>query len=407
MEQTGKTLAIPEGTVLVSWWELELKGVTTLILPASVTTLPYFYRNTTDLTEILVAEGNPSMKSMDGVLYSADGKKLLLCPPAREGKLVIPEGVTEIAPTALQNSAINAIVLPRSLEKLTSGALAIESLESITVAEGSPFLQVVDGVLYDSTGTRLLCYPHNLSPEFRVPDKVTSVDFQNTILHKAKHLIFHIGAQVESLLLPWDKTFVTVCAPEGSYAERYARRNGYDFLAEGEPVSVDDSDQRKERSLKEWRQFFTISTRSKGLNISKYLRGSKVVYLPDTLGNSEVATVDKAAFPADVTVLCSKKLFLKLAPSNRHATIRSYLTDPALFTPEEKEYLLAYLKKNRAMYLEMYIKNEDYDALGGCLTAMPKVKTLMEECLELTRQLNLPQVNFFLLQKAAEKEGGK
>ena len=407
MSDMKKILTIPEGTEQINWWDLDLKGVTTLELPASLKTLPFFYSTARDLMEILVAEGNPVVKSIDGGLYSADGKILYFYPPAREGTLVIPEGVTEISSTALQTGRISSIVLPRSLEKLKSGTLAMDKLESITVAEGNPFFKVVDGVLYDITGTRLLCYPPTLGGDFRVPDRVTSVDMISAIVYKGEHLTFHMGPQVDTLTLPWDKTFVTVCAPEGSYAERYARRVGCNFVAEGEPVSPDDSDQRKERTLKEWRQNFTISTRSAGLNISKYLRSSKVVYLPDVMGKAEVATVDKYAFPADVALLCSKRLFLKLHPNNRNATIRSFLTDPALFTPEEKEYLLAYLKKNRAMYLELYIKNEDYDALGGCLEAMPKVKTLMEDCFQLTQQLNMPQVNFFLLQKAAEKQGGK
>ena len=406
MSDTKKILTIPEGTEAIKWWDLDLNGVTTLMVPASLKTLPFFYSTAKDLEEILVAEGNPVIKSIDGGLYSADGTMLYFYPPAREGRLVIPEGVKEISPTALQHCGISSIVLPRSLEKLKSGTLAMENLESITVAEGNPFFKVVDGVLYDITGTRLLCYPSSMGGDFRVPDCVTAVDMNSAIVYKGEHLTFHMGAQVDDLTLPWDKTFITVCAPEGSYAERYARRVGCNFVAEGEPVSVDDSEQRKERALKEWRQNFTISTRSAGLNISKYLRGSKIVYLPDVMGKAEVATVDKNAFPPDVAVLCSKRLFLKLHPNNRNATIRAFLTDPALFTPEEKEYLLAYLKKNRAMYLELYIKNEDYDALGGCLKAMPKVKTLMEECLSLTQRLNMPQVNFFLLQKQTNN-GGK
>ena len=96
--------------------------------------------------------------------------------------------------------------------------------------------------------------------------------------------------------------------------------------------------------------------------------------------------------------MCSKKLFSKLYAENRHATIHSFLVDRDLFTEEEQTYLLAYLKKYRADYLEKYIREEDYPALEACFAVMPKVKTLMEECLAITEQCGKQQVNLFLMQ---------
>ena len=73
MSDMNKILTIPEGTEQINWWDLDLKGVTTLELPASLQTLPFFYSTAKDLMEILVAEGNPVVKSIDGGLSSADG----------------------------------------------------------------------------------------------------------------------------------------------------------------------------------------------------------------------------------------------------------------------------------------------------------------------------------------------
>ena len=191
---------------------------------------------------------------------------------------------------------------------------------------------------------------------------------------------------------------ITIYAPIGSEAERMARRCDCIFEAEGEPVSIDDSDQRKTRSFQEWRQIFMFTAKSKGLNISKYVRGSKVVYLPDKLGKSDVAVISQTAFPPEVTVLCSQKVFGKISEENRNSTIRSFLVNRELFTEDEQGYLLTYLKKHRAEYLEQYILKEDYLALEACFAVMPKVKTLMDECLAITERTNKQQINLFLMQ---------
>ena len=62
----------------------ECTSLTALTLPASV---QYIHSEalyaSAGLREILVAEGNESYQSRDGILYSADGKTLILCPVQR------------------------------------------------------------------------------------------------------------------------------------------------------------------------------------------------------------------------------------------------------------------------------------------------------------------------------------
>ena len=50
-----------------------------------------------DITDILVAEGNEAFISIDGVLFTADGKELLLYPTGRmEETYIVPEGTERI-----------------------------------------------------------------------------------------------------------------------------------------------------------------------------------------------------------------------------------------------------------------------------------------------------------------------
>ena len=61
--------------------------------------------------------GEGAYKSVDGIIYSADMSILVKCPAGREGKIVIPDGVVEIAPGAFSNSCIQEVVFPDSLRK--------------------------------------------------------------------------------------------------------------------------------------------------------------------------------------------------------------------------------------------------------------------------------------------------
>ena len=317
------------------------------------------------------------------------------------GDVVIPEGVTAIEPYVFDyRKDVKSITLPKSLTKIHRGAfIGCKSLTEIIIDPDHPSMVMHDEVLYDRKMTTLLLYPTG-SPrtEYKIPEGITTVYMGSVPSREDFHLY------VPGTVLDMDYGYggcITIHAPAGSFAERFARRkfdNSCRFIEEGEPVCPDESAQRKERALKEWRDYFTFSTRSKGIHISAYHRGSKTVYLPDIMGKTEVASISKDAFPPDVTILCSKKMFTKLFADNRHATIHSFLVDRDLFTEEEQNYLLAYLKKYRDIYLEKYIHNEDYPALEACCAAMPKVKTLMDECLAITERLEKQHVNLFLMQ---------
>ena len=116
--------------------------------------------------------------------------------------------------------------------------------------------------------------------------------------------------------------------------------------------------------------YFNFSNRAKGSHVSAYLRSSKLVYLPDNFGKPVVASIDKDAFPEDTAVMCSKRLFAKLAPDNKLATIRAFLTDSTPFISEEQKHLREYIKKNRAEILEAFISAEDTELLRKCLTVL-------------------------------------
>jgi hypothetical protein len=265
----------------------------------------------------------------------------------------------------------------------------------------NPVLKSVDGVLYDRNTNTLLAYPAGRTGEYFVPEGTTCVLLDSFAANRGAKYQLHISAGV-SVKMQWAEMVdgnghITVYAPEGSEAERMARRCDCQFVPEGETVAPDDSNERKERSFQQWRLIFSFSSRSKGAHISKFVRGSKVVYLPDKIGKADVASLEKNAFLPDTAVLCSKRLFAKLAEANKLATVRAYLENGDLFLPDEGKYLKEFIKKNPVQVFEMLIEAEAMAAMESCLKEVKFAAAVMEAAMEVADRLGRIDIKAFLL----------
>ena len=82
--------------------------------PEGVVTLPLKSK----LQSINVLSDNPTLSSIDGVLYSKDMKRLIRCPELKEGEVIIPEGVERIEPYAFFNCVyLKAVQMPETLKE--------------------------------------------------------------------------------------------------------------------------------------------------------------------------------------------------------------------------------------------------------------------------------------------------
>ena len=199
----------------------------------------------------------------------------------------------------------------------------------------------------------------------------------------------------------------TVYAPTGSWAEReinmtrtptfqntYGGNYELRFLPEGEPVSPDESSERCERSIDDWRKIYNFSNRAKGSHVSAYLRSSEIAYLPDHFGKPPVASVEKSAFQPETAVLCSKTLFAKLNPDNQMATVKCFLSNQSLFLPDEAKYLKDYIRK----HLEQIIILDDPTLLQDCLKTIKPTDAVFDNCLEVADRLNKTELKAVLLE---------
>lgn len=116
--------------------EEKRKRLLQLNLPSTVTTvtpknLPAF------LHRIEIAEENPAFRSIDGVLYSKDGKTLVRYPGYRDDEeYTVPDGVETILPDAFFNAALKKIVLPASLKEIGSGCFRNAVIDEVEFSEG-------------------------------------------------------------------------------------------------------------------------------------------------------------------------------------------------------------------------------------------------------------------------------
>lgn len=110
----------------------------------------------TSLQKIEVESNNKYWKSVDGVLFSKDGKKLLSYPAAKKDR---------------------TYMIPKEVEEVYSGAfVGCGNLEVILVEEGNEFYESIDGSLIEKEGQELVAYPvGNKLSSYEVPDSVKRI----------------------------------------------------------------------------------------------------------------------------------------------------------------------------------------------------------------------------------------
>ena len=94
-----------------------------------------------ELTDIQVSERNPAFSSVDGVLYSKDGKTLIFVPSGRTGTVRVGPDVHMISAHAFSGGSLEHVILPPTLESLGKGAFShCSSLTGIEIPDGVPVI---------------------------------------------------------------------------------------------------------------------------------------------------------------------------------------------------------------------------------------------------------------------------
>ena len=158
-------------------------------IPASVTSISSnAFSDCTAITAITVAEDNPAYRSIDGVVFSKDGRRLIAYPTSKHGAYTIPHGVTHIDDTAFQSSRnLPDIAIPASLTDFDHSAFqGCSELTNITVAADNPAYRSIGGALFNKNGSILLHCPWGKTGAYAIPHGTTHID--NSAFYGCQHL---------------------------------------------------------------------------------------------------------------------------------------------------------------------------------------------------------------------------
>ena len=155
-------------------------SLTSVDIGDSVTSIDYFtFSLCTSLASIEVDVNNQYYKSIDGNLYSKDGKTLIKYAIGKEAELFcVPDSVMSIGSYAFMHSTtLTSVEVPYSVTSIGERAFSwCTSLKSIEVDTRNQYYKSIDGNLYTKDGTTLIRYTSAQETTlFRIPDSVISI----------------------------------------------------------------------------------------------------------------------------------------------------------------------------------------------------------------------------------------
>lgn len=111
------------------------KSLTTIEIPASVTTIGNAAFAGSGISTFTVAEGSSSFKADADckALLTSDGKTLVVFAPKATGSYTIPGGVETIGPYSFETSALTSLVIPSSVKTIGEAAFTLSALTSIVI----------------------------------------------------------------------------------------------------------------------------------------------------------------------------------------------------------------------------------------------------------------------------------
>lgn len=131
-----KRVFLPTGLAALGSKAFEDTPITVLDIPGETRIANDDLGTMKKLEEITVGGGSRYYSCEDGVLYDNTGRVLLLCPMARRGAFVVPDGVETLAKRAFAGSALERVDLPASLMSMGDYAFAESQLTDVALPEG-------------------------------------------------------------------------------------------------------------------------------------------------------------------------------------------------------------------------------------------------------------------------------
>lgn len=164
---TDWVVTIPDGiTAIGEKVFCDRNFVYRIVIPAGVTSISPSAFAELQLEDIIVSEDNSVYKSVDGVLFTKDGKTLINCPAFNRREYTVPDGVTAIGDSAFNgNVTLLDVTIPDSVTSIGADAFAgCTELKDITLPDGLTSIGAY--AFYNCDGLT----------EVKIPDGISSIE---------------------------------------------------------------------------------------------------------------------------------------------------------------------------------------------------------------------------------------
>ena len=187
---------LPEGLEVIESGAFSMTSDLKVVnVPKTVTELDgYAFNEAHGLTAINVDPENPKFRSIDGVLYNAEGDTLIYYPECKKGDFTVPESVKSINSWAFKKCHLGSLYIGEGVTSIFESAFELaRSLDAITVAENNPRYRSDSNALYTKDGKTLIKYA------------ITSPDTEMTILPEVTSInqsAFAYSTKLERVIAP-------------------------------------------------------------------------------------------------------------------------------------------------------------------------------------------------------------
>ena len=137
------------------------KSLTTIEIPASVTTIGNAAFAGSGISTFTVAESGSSFKTDTDskALLTSDGKTLVVFAPKATGSYTIPGGVETIGPYSFETSALTSLVIPSSVKTIGESAFYLSALTSIEIGEA---VETIEAMAFFSSALTSIVIPESV-----------------------------------------------------------------------------------------------------------------------------------------------------------------------------------------------------------------------------------------------------
>lgn len=137
------------------------KSLTTIEIPASVTTIGNAAFAGSGISTFTVAESGSSFKADADckALLTSDGKTLVVFAPKATGSYTIPGGVETIGPYSFETSALTSLVIPSSVKTIGESAFYLSALTSIEIGEA---VETIEAMAFFSSALTSIVIPESV-----------------------------------------------------------------------------------------------------------------------------------------------------------------------------------------------------------------------------------------------------